>query len=281
MTITIKPPSKDEYTFLQKVYENDSRKKVRKRANIILYCINGLSFIDIAQKLYCSIKTVYKWINIWNKKGIGSIVKWRQTTSWINQVKRRNALEKLITVSPKSLSFSFNSWSLVKLSKFFSKLLDYPISPATLSRDLKILGLSYRRVQDSFILKPVDYDIKRACLRFIERYCPPSWRLIYIDEKGPIYSMRYSGNTWSFNQQYRDARQPTRRKVNFLGGYDLKVKKLSMIPMEGNASTYFCDAFDLIRLEFLTTDYTKLLIVLDNARIHTSREILKYLNEDK
>ena len=165
MTITIKPPSKDEYTFLQKVYENDSRKKVRKRANIILYCINGLSFIDIAQKLYCSIKTVYKWINIWNKKGIGSIVKWRQTTSWINQVKRRNALEKLITVSPKSLSFSFNSWSLVKLSKFFSKLLDYPISPATLSRDLKILGLSYRRVQDSFILKPVDYDIKRACLR--------------------------------------------------------------------------------------------------------------------
>ena len=69
--------------------------------------------------------------------------------------------------------------------------------------------------------------------------------------------------------------------MNFLGGYDPKVKKLSMIPMEGNASTYFCDAFDLIRLEFLTTDYTKVLIVLDNARIHTSRETLKYLNEDK
>ena len=105
-------------------------------------------------------------------------------------IKRRESLEKLITLSPKRLNFPFNSWSLVNLSKFFSKLLDYPVSPATLSRDLKILGVSYRRVQDSFILKPVDYDIKRAYLRFIERYCPPSWRLIYIDEKGPIYSMR-------------------------------------------------------------------------------------------
>ncbi|OLS21136.1 MAG: hypothetical protein HeimC3_36950 [Candidatus Heimdallarchaeota archaeon LC_3] len=101
MTPIIKPPSKEEYTFLQKVYENDSRKKVRKRANIILHYINGLFFIDIAQKLYCSIKTVYWLINNWNKRGIGSIVKWYQTTSWFKQVKRRKLLKNLLLFPPK------------------------------------------------------------------------------------------------------------------------------------------------------------------------------------
>ncbi|OLS21441.1 MAG: hypothetical protein HeimC3_35740 [Candidatus Heimdallarchaeota archaeon LC_3] len=56
MTLTIKSLSKDEYTFLQKVYENDSRKKVRKRANIILFYLNGLSFIDILKNFIVQIR---------------------------------------------------------------------------------------------------------------------------------------------------------------------------------------------------------------------------------
>ncbi|MFW9928134.1 MAG: IS630 family transposase [Candidatus Thorarchaeota archaeon] len=278
---TIKTPTSEEYTYLKKVSDNDPRKCIRKRATILLTAFNNLQYEKIAEKHYCSKKTIYIIVKNWNNIGLASVVIWRRTKTWMSQVKRRRAVEKLIMTSPTSLGMAFTNWSLEKLSKFFINVVKYPVSPTTLSRDLKILGLSYKKVQDTFLFKPVDYDVKRAWLRFLEHYCPPSWRVIYIDEKGPIYPMRYAGHTWSFAQRYREVRQPTKRKLMFLGGYDPKEEKLTMIPMEGNASTYFCDAFDILRLEFLTRQYSKLLIILDNARIHSSSETLSYFNDDE
>ena len=277
---SIKTPSHEEYFILKKVNESDSRKKIRKRIEIILQKLNGLKVKEIAIKLGCSLKNVYYWIKKWNTVGIGPLLTWKQNTCLGKQFKRRQAIEKLITITPVSLNLPFSTWSLQKLSIFFKDLVDHPISTSTIFRDLKQIGLTYRQVQDTFIMKPIDYDIKRACLRFIERFCPKNWRLLYVDEKGPIYAMRYSGHKWSFEPQVRDVRQPTKKKILFLGGYDAKSKELKMIPMEGNASTYFCDGLDTLRLEFLTKGYQKLLLILDNARIHKSKETLQYLDSD-
>ena len=277
---TIKTPSDDEFLLLKKVSESDSRKKIRKRAEIILNALNGFDFYKIAQIVKSSLKNVYHWIIKWNKLGIGAIVTWRQTDWFVKQLKRQIAIEKLVSNSPASLNLPFNTWSIQKISKFLENVVEKYISPTTIFRDLKNLNVSYRQVQDTFILKPIDYDIKRAILRFIERFCPPNYRLLYIDEKGPIYAMRYSGHIWSSIPQVRDIRQPIKKKITFLGGYDAKNNELKMIPMEGNASTYFCDGLDTLRLEFLTKDYSKLFLILDNARIHKSKETLQYLDSD-
>ena len=205
---------------------------------------------------------------------------WRQTNWFVKISKRQQAIEKLVSNSPASLNLPFNTWSIQKISKFFENVVEKLISPTTIFRDLKSLNFSYRQVQDNFILKPIDYDIKRAVLRFIERFCPSNYRLLYIDEKGPIYAMRYSGHIWSTVPQMRDVRQPIKKKIIFLGGYDRKTSELKMIPMEGNASTYFCDGLDSLRLEFLTKDYQKLFLILDNAKIHKSKETLQYLDAD-
>ena len=277
---TINTPSNDEFLLLKKVSESDSRKKVRKRAEIILNALNGFNFSEIAQFVKSSLKNVYHWIKKWNELGIGAIVTWRQTNWFEKQVKRQKAIEKLVSNSPASLKLPFNTWSIQKISKFFENVVEEYISPTTIFRDLKRLNISYRQVQETFILKPIDYDIKCAVLRFIERFCPSNYRLLYIDEKGPIYAMRYSGHIWSSVPQVRDVRQPTKKKITFLGGYDARNNELKMIPMEGNASTYFCDGLDTLRLEFLTKGYQKLFLILDNAKIHKSKETLQYLDAD-
>ena len=277
---TLRKPTNDNITALNKILGSDPRKRIRQRAKILFLSLNKLTCREIAATITCDKNTVSSVKKIWNENGFAGIITYRQTNSWMKQIKRRRAVEKLVTTSPKSLNLAFNTWSLKKLSVFFRDLVNFSVSPSTLYQDLKVLKISYKQIQDAFIFTPVDYEIKRAYLRFLERYCPPSWRLIYLDEKGPIYAMRYSGHTWSFNRQFREVRQSVKQKINFLGGYDPKTKKLEMVPMEGNASTYFCDAFDQIRLEFLTKKYTKLLVIMDNARIHTSRETIQYLNDD-
>ena len=74
---TIKTPSNDEILLLKKIFESDSRKKIRKRAEIILNALNGFDFFKIAQIVKSSLKNVYLWIKKWNKLGIGAIITWR------------------------------------------------------------------------------------------------------------------------------------------------------------------------------------------------------------
>lgn len=275
-----KSPTEEALRYLKKVVERDSRKKVRQRAQILLLSWIGLFPLEIVQQLGCDKNTVYKWIEIWNKKGIGALVTWRQTITWKKQFNRRKAVKKLVTTSPKSLKLAFNVWSLKKLSIFLKDLVDYTISPTTIWRDLKILKINYLKTQDKFKWKPVNYDIRKAELLFLKHFCPLNWRIIYVDEKGPVHALRYSGQIWSMTRPQREIRQPSKGKIMFLGGYDPLEKKLAMIPMETHNSSGFCHALDLIRLEFLTRDYNHLIMIMDNARIHTSKFTRQYFDDD-
>lgn len=78
----------------------------------------------------------------------------------------------------------------------------------------------------------------------------------------------------------RDIRQRSNGKITFFGGYDPLEKKLVMIPMESHNSSGFCHILDLIRLEFLTRDYNHLIMIMDNARIHTSKFTSRYFDDD-
>lgn len=279
MNKTINPSnlSKD---YIKKISESDPRKKVRLRANILLEYWEGKTETEIVQKLNCCLNNVKKWIQKWINSGIGPIVTWRQTISWKKQIKRRSAVEKLMTSNPVSYNLPFTTWSLQKAAAFFRDILEYQISPSTIFRDCRLLKISYKSVKDTFIIKSPDYDVKRAWLRFIKHYCPEKTRIIYVDEKGPVHVLRYLGKKWSFLPEFRDIRQKSEGKVQFLGGYDPLTKDFEMIPMEEDSSYAFCQCMDMIRLEFLTQDYNYLIVVFDNDPIHCSYFTKEFFDKD-
>ncbi|OLS21135.1 MAG: hypothetical protein HeimC3_36940 [Candidatus Heimdallarchaeota archaeon LC_3] len=113
----------------------------------------------------------------------------------------------LIETCPKSLNLKFTSRSIKKLNEFFKDFLDYLISPTTFWWDIRILGLKYYSIKDTFIWKSPDYDVKRAWSKYLERYLPPNFQLLYLNEKGPVHALRYSGHSWSFLSSQRGFRQ--------------------------------------------------------------------------
>lgn len=276
----IRSPTKDEFIYIKKVSENDPRKKVRQRAKILLKIWKGQNAEKISKKLVCSKTTIYSVVKRWNKNGIGTVVTWRQTHSWRKGVNRRQAIEKLINTSPRSLRLHFTTWSVRKLSVFITMLVDYFISPSTVWKDLKLLGLSYKKIQDSFLWKPPGYDIFKAELRLLKHLLPPNYRLLYVDEKGPVHALRHSGFTWSFERMFREKRQKSLGKIQFLGGYNPKTRDLSMVPMEEDSSWAFCQAMDWIRLHFLKPPFNQLVIVLDNDSIHKSHYTRNFFKDD-
>lgn len=274
-------PNKELVAVLIKIADKDSRKGVQSRAKIVLLAIQGIPVRDIACQVHCCVKTVYKWIKTWNKDGIGSLVTWRHPQSLKKAVKRRMMLEHLIQYTPENLRLEFTSWSLKTIQLFIKDYLNLNISTTTLYRDLRLLRAGYRKTKDTFRWKPVDYDLKRAQLTILRRYCPSTTRIVFIDEKGPVHALRYEGHQWSLFRTSRDVRQKSHGKVAFLGGYDPKTKTLEMFPLDDLKSTSFCQTLALIRMVFLTPDFNRLLLVLDNAPWHKSRQTLNYLANDR
>ena len=74
----LKQPNEKEFFVLKKISTNDSRKKVRLRAEIILLRLKDLSYRKIAKLLKCSKDTIQYCIENWNESGIGSIVAWKR-----------------------------------------------------------------------------------------------------------------------------------------------------------------------------------------------------------
>ena len=278
--ISIKPPTLEEEAYIKRIAVSNPREKVRQRAQILNLAWTGMRPLAIAEFLQCDKDTVYRWFHIWNDDGIGAVVTYRQTTTWHGQVKRRQAIERIVENTPQSLGLRFNTWSLPKIAAFLTELVGYSISPTTVWRDLQTLNISYQKVQDTFVLKPIDYDLKRAWLRFIEHFCPSNWRIVYVDEKGPVHSIRYGGHCWSFTRPMREIRQKNKGSVLFLGGFDPHDYQLEMFAMEDDSSYSFRQGMELIRMTFLTPEYNHLLIVMDNDAIHHARATLEFFEDD-
>ncbi len=101
----LKQPNEEEFFVLKNISTNDSRKKVRLRAEIILLRLKEFSYRKIAKLLKCGKDTIRFCVEKWNNSGIGSIVAWKRNFHSGKQFKRRNVIERLISNKPMSLKF--------------------------------------------------------------------------------------------------------------------------------------------------------------------------------
>lgn len=195
--------------------------------------------------------------------------------------KRRNALEKLLTIKPKSLKLPFTNWSLRTIRAFFIDWLNIKLSLSSIRRDLKVLKFRYGKIEDKLIEKPIDCDEKKAVLTFLKRFKGKKTRMVYIDEKGPIPVLRHSGRVWSPKPLKFDKRKKGKGSISFLGGFDNVDYKFEMYFLYDHKSKSFCDALEQIIKKFLIPPYKKLLLVMDNAFIHHSKYTTQFFKENK
>ena len=276
---TLKVPNEEELSLLKSVSINDHRKNIRLRALVILKRLKGHTYRKIAKSLKCSKNTVQFWVQSWNNNGIGSILTWKTTKTILKSIKASNVIERLISIKPKTLKFPFTNWSLRTLKAFFKDWLGYKISVSSIRRILKRLKFKYRKVEEKLYIKPPDYDVKKALLTLLKRFKPPTTRLVYIDEKGPVFIRRHSGRIWADKPVIKDKRQKHLGKVMFLGAFDPEDYLFSMSFMSTHNSKGLCESLDVIINRFLVPPYNKLLLVMDNSFLHHSNYTKEFLEK--
>ena len=274
---TLKQPNEEEFSVLKSIAANDYRKKVRLRAKIVLNSLKGFTIQQLYHLLRCSKNTVKICIEAWNKGGIGSIVSWKRNFSLGKQFKRRNVIEKLISVKPRSLKFPFTNWSLRTIKAFLMDWLNLKLSLSTIRRDLKAINFKYRKIEEKLFFKPIDYGEKKAVLTLLKRFKREKTRIVYIDEKGPIPILRHAGRIWTPKHIIKDKRKKKQGIISFLGGFDPIDYKFYMNFLYDHTSESFCRALGYVMDKFLVHPYDKLLLVMDNAFIHHSKFTTEFL----
>ena len=131
-------------SLLLKQLQTDLRPQYRQRIEIMLLADRGKSQAEICAELNCSKDTARYWITM---AQTGLAHKWQEIS--VGRPKKFNEdylqrLRELVTSSPKTYGYSFQSWTAEWLSKHLENEFGIKLSARHINRLLKKMGLSKR-----------------------------------------------------------------------------------------------------------------------------------------
>ncbi len=140
---------------------------IGKRAKIILISNQGYRAIEIEKKVNMHVKSVRKWINRFNLKGIEGITKKRDSTNNIKIITgQRQKIIEIAKDDPHKYDIPINTWSLRTLKYYLinSKIVE-SISHEKIREILKSAGVKWTKSQGTIISNDPNYDLKKTNCR--------------------------------------------------------------------------------------------------------------------
>lgn len=131
-------------SLLLKQLQTDLRPQYRQRIEIMLLADQGKSQAEICAELSCSKDTARYWMTM---AQTGLAHKWKEIS--VGRPKKFNEdylqrLKELVTSSPNTYGYSFQSWTAEWLSKHLENEFGIKLSARHINRLLKKMGLSKR-----------------------------------------------------------------------------------------------------------------------------------------
>lgn len=254
-----------------------------RRAQIVLWAAQGYPVSRIAEIGFTSEDRVREVIHNFNRDGFDSLtpkyaggrpVKFDETT--------RAEMVRVALTRPKTLGRPYTRWSLTKLADYLveSAVVD-DISTESIRRILDEEGISFQRLKTWKESSDPYYEEKKELIWALVYDPPPGYRVISVDEFGPITCEPQPGRGWA-----RKA-HPRRRRANYrkfqgvaywLGFYDLGTDQLYGRFSRRKRIPDILRLLRAIRNQFPGED---LIIIWDNWSAHTSKKVNSWANRNQ
>ncbi|KPA18593.1 transposase [Candidatus Magnetomorum sp. HK-1] len=266
----MKPPTKfvsdltkDEIAELYDFKQNGNCDRVRTRAHAIILSARGYSIDEIADIFQVKRDTVSSWIDNWESNGIkGLFDKVRNGAPTKINAQELETIKKIIEETPNS-----PKTILGKIKEILNKT----ISISTLKRIIKKLRKRWKRVRGSLRQKRQQDEFDKAQQEIIELKQSEEKGLldvVYFDESGfslaPSIPYAYQDIGETIEIQMSKS-----KRLNVLGFLNTNKNKLESFCFECSIdSEIVVTCFN----EYCTILENKTIVILDNARVHTSDE---------
>jgi transposase len=239
------------------------------------------SLLKTMEKVECCFKTVIRWIDIYQTRGIRGFERSYKVNERIaNSVKEKtDNLIHLIQQSPKIYGLQRVSWTTTELAEVYAREYGVEMSQASVSKYLIKQGITFRRAREVLTSPDPMYKEKFLAIQTILENITENEKFFSIDEYGPFAVKPKGGKVLAL-----PGVRPTFPQVKQSKGWFVMTAALEL---SKNQVTHFYslkkDTAEMIKLiDLLISQYkdqNKLYLSWDAASWHASKILLAYIEE--
>jgi len=256
----------------------DSFVLVRLKAEALLLSSRGVETAVVAEFVDRSEKTVLGWFQEWNQMRLGSVVTGHAENENAAKLTRqqKEELKEILAAPPSQAGVSADFWDVPALADVVRTLFDVEYEAGSSYRLLmRFCGMSFKladpfdkRRDEAGIAARMD-EIAGQVAGLLEQgyevYAVDEVRVEHETETRRMWLPRGVRTKIKVDRE--------RASMSFFGALSLTTKKMKIYPLEGNQNTEQT-VFALARLQ-RETPGKKVVVVLDNARFHHSRDLVR------
>lgn len=261
------------------IYRKDSDPELRFRAHILLLLNEGRSWSDIQAILFCSSRTIDRWLKRFQAEGLAGLTgrkrgrPFRLGLGWIAVL-----VSWVTTKTPADFGFLRSRWSCAVLALLLREREGVPASRETVRRLLHRGHLVYRRPRPIPPPNEAERQARLAELRALLEGLPDEETVVWQDEV-EIHTNPKIGRMWMKKGHQAMVQTPgTNRKRHLSGSIHWRTGQVFVTeaaPKQGRNSGLFLKHLDDLRRRLRR--YKTIHVICDNAGFHTSHEVIQYL----
>lgn len=284
---------------LQKAFKKEENSEIRERILILMLLDDGKTQAEIAEFIGCSLKKISIWCRRGDADNLESLKDQRMSGNYQKATEEYiNLLLEIIDKDPVEFGYEFGRWTAQRLATHLMEKTGIELSSSQVRRILKRKKYVYLWAKYSLEDK-WNLDKRTAFQQKLEEYLkiakdsPDLLQVWFWDESG--FSLRViRRKSWcKKGTQKKVTGQRRKGRVNVMGGLRYSDKKRFVEFVKKGNSDSFYEVLKVFHQELINEwveagnaaeDFrekgAKIVIVLDNASFHKTKETLQKIAEE-
>jgi transposase len=277
MVVRVRGPVKRQ---LRKLRRETKDKGLATRCQIVLLWGEGKAWFDIAESVGCSLSWVGRVIRRFRDHGVAGLFDRREDNGQIKLDEHYlGMLYETVDKQPTDFGYPRPTWTQELLAKVMERQTGIHVHPGTMSRALKRIGARLGRPKPT-VGCPWPEAAKNRRLAAIRRAIgamPPGEVAFYLDEVD-IHLNPKIGPDWMNRGKQKQVPTPGQNQKRYVcGALDVQSGCITYAAGERKNSLLFLAMLD--RLLEVYSQATVIHVVLDNFKIHASKQVRAWMKQ--
>ena len=261
---------------LQKIIQKD-KGPASRRAQGVLRVSEGETVAAVARSMSAGRSSIYRWVGWYQLEGEAGLHKHQEgntTPRSVNDEVVQTLLE-LIESEPGEADYLRSRWTSEMLAQAMHERMGMDLHASTIRRLLPLHGYGWRRSRPTLCIKDHKKAEKMAAINAVLDKPKARTEVFYVDEADIALNPRI-GFGWQRRGQQQTIPTPGQNQKRYLAGA-LHARTGAVVFVEGERKN--SDLFVAL-LEQIKSTYRgarRIVLILDNYRIHKSRRTQQWL----
>jgi transposase len=264
-------------------WRKSNDKKLWQKATIISDC-GHKDLQALSDKVEVSLATAYRWIRIFNTKGLESL-SLRSTRNWnVSLTKAKtvqeqsNRLLEILHRQPREFSINRASWNHKALANAYENTYGQRIGKSTVGNLLRRSGYTMKKARRVLTSPDPEYREKVEQVLNTLQNLKPDELFFFIDELGPLRVKKYGGRTLAANNDVPTfpQRQAHKGSITMAGGLSATTNQVTWLFSPAKDTQSMIDLIEILYNQHPAA--ARIFLTWDAASWHSSVSLIEWLD---